>query len=116
MLTGIASVIHPSNDLPADKAFWQTALGTEPYFDQPFYVGFHVGDQELGLDPHAAAEGLPYPAVYWHTTDISTAITQLTQAGATPNGEIRDVGQGVLLATLHDTAGNLFGVLQRPAD
>ncbi len=116
MLTSIASVIHPSNDLAADTAFWRIALGTEPYFDQPFYVGFRVGDQELGLDPHAAAEGLPYPVAYWHTTDINTTITKLTRAGATPNGGVRDVGEGVLLATLHDTAGNLFGLLQRPAD
>jgi hypothetical protein len=25
-------------------------LGQEPYFDQPFYVGFNVGGYELGLD------------------------------------------------------------------
>lgn len=115
MLTGIVSVIYPSNNLATDKTFWQTALGLEPYFDQPFYVGFQVGGQELGLDPDAANEGLTHPVTYWQTTDITADLTALTAAGATQNGETRDVGQGVLLTTMRDTAGNVFGLLQRPA-
>ncbi|MCI0159423.1 glyoxalase [Leifsonia shinshuensis] len=116
MLTGIASVIHPSTDLATDTAFWQAALGIEPYFDQPFYVGFQIDGQEFGLDPDAAGEGLSYPVVYWHTTDIAATIVSLSAAGARINGQPRDVGQGVMLATLRDASGNLFGLLQRPTD
>jgi hypothetical protein len=32
------------------------ALGIEPYFDQPFYVGFNVGGYELGLHPEPAGD------------------------------------------------------------
>lgn len=115
LLNEIASVILPSANLAADKAFWQRALGVAPYFDQPFYVGFIVSNQEIGLDPDAAAEGITHPVVYWRTTDIVTSIRALTDEGALLNADIRDVGQGVLLATLFDRSGNLFGVMQKPA-
>lgn len=114
MLTGLASVIYPSNDLEADKAFWCAALGVAPYFDQPFYVGFTVDGRELGLDPNAAEEGLTYPVAHWAAEDLSGARDALQASGATLNGDIRDIGQGVLMATMRDRAGNIFGLIQRP--
>lgn len=112
MLTGIASVIYPSSNLEADKAFWSSALGIAPYFDQPSYVGFDVDGRELGLDPDAASEGLPYPVTYWSTADIDAARQTLAANGATTNGEVRDLGGGLLLATMKDPAGSIFGLLQ----
>jgi hypothetical protein len=41
-LNGLRTVIYPSADLEADKAWWAELLGQQPYFDQPFYVGFNV--------------------------------------------------------------------------
>lgn len=52
-LLGLRTLIYPSDNLGADKAWWSDVLGIEPYFDQPFYVGFDVGGYELGLDPNA---------------------------------------------------------------
>lgn len=114
MLSGPGSLIFPSNDLDADKAFWTTALGVEPYFDEPFYVGFTVDGREVGLDPHAAAEGLSYPVSYWTTTDIQATRGALIARGAFAHTDVKDVGQGVLLATLRDRTGNVFGLIQRP--
>jgi predicted enzyme related to lactoylglutathione lyase len=116
MLTGIASVIFPSSNLDTDKAFWSSALGTAPNFDQPFYVGFNIDGRELGLDPDATGEGLPYPVTYWSTTDIKTAREALQADGATTHGEIRDLGGGMLLATMKDPSGNIFGLLQHSED
>jgi hypothetical protein len=48
---------HPAPDLDAAKAWWTVFLGAEPYFDQPFYVGYDVADYELGLLPDGAPEG-----------------------------------------------------------
>jgi hypothetical protein len=31
------------------KKWWSQLLGFDPYFDQPFYVGFDVGGYELAL-------------------------------------------------------------------
>lgn len=113
MLNGIASVIFPTSNLEVDKTFWQAALGVTPYFDEAFYVGFKVDGCELGLDPNAADEGLAYPVTYWSTTNIHASHTALLAAGAIAHRDITSVGDGVLVATMKDISGNLFGLLQR---
>jgi catechol 2,3-dioxygenase-like lactoylglutathione lyase family enzyme len=50
MFLGLRTVIYPSPDLATARAWYAQVLGQEPYFDQPFYVGFSVGGYELGLD------------------------------------------------------------------
>ena len=113
MFNGIASVIFPTSNLEVDKAFWQAALGVAPYFDQPFYVGFTVDGCELGLDPNAAEDGLTYPISYWTTSDIHASLTALLAAGALLHRDIKSVGDGVLVVTMKDMSGNIFGLLQR---
>ena len=51
MLNGLRSQIFQVADLGAAKAWYTGMLGTPPYFDEPFYVGFNVGGYELGLLP-----------------------------------------------------------------
>ena len=48
-LLGLRTLIYPSDNLEADKKWWSQLLGFDPYFDQPFYVGFDVGGYELAL-------------------------------------------------------------------
>ena len=45
------SDIPEATDPIASKAFYTALLGQEPYFDEPFYVGFNVGGFELGVWP-----------------------------------------------------------------
>ena len=116
MFNGIASVIFPTSNLEVDKTFWQAALGVTPYFDEPFYVGFNVDGCELGLDPNAADEELTYPVTYWTTTDIHASHAALLAAGAITHRDIKSVGDGVLVVTMKDISGNLFGLLQRRQD
>ena len=52
-MQGLRTVIYPAPDLDAAKAWWTALLGQEPYFDQPFYVGYEVAGYELGLLPDA---------------------------------------------------------------
>jgi len=47
----------PLRDLAKAKAVYRELLGLEPYADEPYYVGFRVGDQELGLDPNGHGKG-----------------------------------------------------------
>jgi catechol 2,3-dioxygenase-like lactoylglutathione lyase family enzyme len=62
-LEGLRTVIYPAPDLDSAKQWWTALLGVEPYFDQPFYVGFSVAGYELGLLPDAnPADGA---LVYW---------------------------------------------------
>ena len=48
---GLRTVIYKVTDLTQAKDWYARALGIEPYYDQPYYVGFSVGGYELGLDP-----------------------------------------------------------------
>jgi hypothetical protein len=52
MNQGIKTVIYPVKDIARAKSLFSQLLGAEPYADQPYYVGFRVGDQDIGLDPH----------------------------------------------------------------
>ena len=51
MFLGLRTVVYKVSDLGRAKAWYTKVLGIEPYFDEPFYVGFNVGGYELGLDP-----------------------------------------------------------------
>ncbi len=51
MLQGLRTVIYKVAELEKAKNWYSKILGIEPYFDEPFYVGFNVGGFELGLDP-----------------------------------------------------------------
>ena len=67
-LHGLRTVIYPSPDLDAAKAWWSALLGVEPYFDEPFYVGYEVGGYELGLLPNGdPANGA---LTYWASTTL----------------------------------------------
>ena len=48
---GIRLFVYPVKDLAQAKTLYRTLLGVEPYTDEAYYVGFRVGDQEIGLDP-----------------------------------------------------------------
>ena len=51
MFLGLRTGIYHVSDLQRAKAWYRELLGADPYFDEPFYVGFEVGGFELGLDP-----------------------------------------------------------------
>jgi len=69
-------------------------LGIEPYVDSAYYVGFKVGDQELGLDPNGHNKGMTGPVGYWQVNDIKKGLQSLLDAGAQMQEEIKDVGGG----------------------
>jgi len=109
--TGIRTVIYPVEDIAEAKALYQSLLGVEPYVDEPYYVGFRVGDQEFGLDPNGMHKEM---TTYYNVDDIHGRVAQLQALGATPQGEVRDVGGGKLVVTLTDPDGNTFGLSQEP--
>ena len=112
MFLGLRTVIYPAPDLAASKAWFSQVLGAEPYFDQPFYVGFQVAGFELGLDPHA--EVATGPISYWGVADADQARSALIAGGATPRGEVADVGDGIRTATVLEPGGSILGIIQNP--
>jgi lactoylglutathione lyase len=57
MFLGLRTAIYHVDDIAKGKAWYAQVLGFEPYFDQPFYVGFNVGGYELGLQPSEGPAG-----------------------------------------------------------
>ncbi len=114
MVQGFSVVIYPVTDLVQAKTLYRTLLGVEPYSDEAYYVGFRVGDQEIGLDPHGYAKGMTGPVGYWLVNDIQNSLQLLLDAGARVQQEVQDVGGGKLIASVKDADGNITGLVQSP--
>ena len=112
MLLGLRTVNYPAPDLAAAKAWWTEVLGIEPYFDEPFYVGYEVGGYELGLNPgQDPANG---PITYWGVEDADAGLAWLLERGAEPHIEVTEVGGGIRVAAVRDPTGSLVGVIENP--
>jgi predicted enzyme related to lactoylglutathione lyase len=111
-LLGLRTTIYPAPDLEAAKAWFTRMLGTEPYFDQPFYVGYNVAGYELGLDPDADPE--LGAQSYWGVPDAAAAIAELVSLGATVVSDVNDTGEGIRVARVTDPLGNLIGIIENP--
>ncbi len=114
MTSGLRTVIYPVKDLAQAKTLYGRLLDVEPYADEAYYVGFRVGDQELGLDPHGHSQGMTGPIGYWHVDDIKESLELLLDAGAQEQQAVRDVGGGKLIASVKDADGNITGLMQSP--
>jgi predicted enzyme related to lactoylglutathione lyase len=114
MSEGISLFVYPVKDLAQAKALYSKLLGVEPYADGAYYVGFRVGEQEIGLDPHGHNKGMTGPIGYWHVNDIQKSLQLLLDAGAHIQQEVRDVGGGTLIAWIKDADGNITGLMQLP--
>jgi predicted enzyme related to lactoylglutathione lyase len=112
MNDGAQTIIYPVKDIESAKAFYAQLLDVEPYTENPYYVGFQVGDQEIGLNPHGLDEGVAGPVVYYHVSDLASQLSLLLAAGASLKQDSTDVGGGKLIATVVDASGNTIGLLQ----
>jgi predicted enzyme related to lactoylglutathione lyase len=108
MANNIKIVVYPAKDLDKAKNFYNTYLGTEPYADSEYYVGYKVGDIEVGLDPNGSAV-----VSYIETDDIEASLKTLQEAGATVAKDPTDVGGGLLIAQA-ELDGNVMGLRQQP--
>jgi len=114
MTSGIRTIVFPVKDLARAKTLFGTLVGAAPYADEAYYVGFRVGDQEIGLDPNGHSQGMTGPVGYWQVEDIEKRLGLLLDAGAETQQVIRDVGRGKLVATVPDADGNVIGLVQSP--
>ncbi len=112
MLSGLRTIVYPAPDLAASKAWFSEVLGAAPYFDQPFYVGFEVGGYELGLDPSGSIED--GAVTYWGVDNADSALAELLSAGAPPHTPVRDVGEGIRLASVREPGGAILGIIENP--
>lgn len=114
MNQGIRLFVYPVKDIARAKKLHSKLLGVEPYADAPYYVGFRVGDQEIGLDPNGHNAGLTGPVGYLNVADIKKSLRELLEAGARVHQDVKDVGGGKLIALLKDPDNNIIGLVQSP--
>lgn len=116
MLLGLRTVIYKAPDLRRAKAWYREVFGIEPYFDEPFYVGFNVGGYELGLDPDVQGES-PGPGgsvAYWGVTTLADVMQRLTRMHVEVVSPAQDVGDGIRVASVRDPFGNVIGLIENP--
>ena len=113
MNQGIKTIIIPVRDLAGARVLYGAVLGVEPYADEPYYVGFRVGDQEIGLDPNGHNHGMTGPVDYCHVDDVAASLRQAVDAGARTQQGVKDLGGGGLAAIVEDADGNVLGLLQK---
>ena len=100
MFLGLRTAVYKVSDLARAKSWYATVLGVEPYFDEPFYVGFSVGGFELGLDPDTSGVGTGVGGVvtYWGVQNAEQALARLLGLGAAQHAAVQDVGEGISAA------------------
>ena len=111
---GITTVIYPVKDLGKAKALYSKLLGTAPYADAPYYVGWKLGTMDIGLDPNGHKAGLTGPVSYYQVDDIRASLQSLLDVGGQLLQAVRDVGGGKLIASVKDADGNIVGLTQNP--
>ncbi|MDF3290834.1 VOC family protein [Streptomyces silvisoli] len=114
MSSGISVIIYHVKDLARAKALFGTFLGVEPTTDSPYYVGFELGGQQIGLVPDGQERGLTGPVCFRDVPDIAAAYQALLAAGAESDEQPHDVGGGLLVASVKDADGNVIGLRQQP--
>jgi len=115
-ILGLRTVIYKVSDLQRAKQWYSSAFGIQPYFDEPFYVGFNIGGFELGLDPDTKGSkpGPGGSVAYWGVPNIDKAVEQFIRVGGTLKSPVQDVGEGIRVATVADPFGNLIGLIENP--
>jgi predicted enzyme related to lactoylglutathione lyase len=115
MFLGLRTLIYKikSEDLGKAKLWYSKLLDRQPYFDQPFYVGFNLGGFELGLDPNGTTVKVgDNVETYLGVSNIETALAHCLKNEARLHSEIREVGEGIKVATVQDPFGNIVGLIQ----
>lgn len=109
MNKGVKTILYPVENMTQAKALFSKFLGVEPYADQPYYVGFKIDDQDIGLVPNNPEAGM---TAFYHVDDIKNSLQILVDAGAAIIQNIKNVGGGRLIASVKDKDSNIIGLIQ----
>ena len=110
MAQNIKIIVYPVKDIEKARAFYGKFLDTEPYVESSYYVGYRVGDQEVGLDPNSKVG----PIAYTDVKDIKSSLQAMIDVGAKVVQDVKGVGGGMLIAQVKDADGNVVGLRQQP--
>ena len=109
MNKGIKIILYPVKDINQSKTLFSKFLGVDPYADQPYYVGFKVNDQDIGLVPNNPEGGV---TAFYHVDNIKNSLQILLDGGAEIIQDIKNVGGERLIASVNDKDRNIIGLVE----
>jgi lactoylglutathione lyase len=113
MMFGLRTAVYRVDDLEAAKKWYSKAFKTEPYFDEPYYVGFNIAGYELGLQPDKSVKGDSILA-YWGVEDIQAEYNSFIKLGAIEHEKPMNVGGELMVCSVKDPWGNIIGLIYNP--
>ena len=113
MFKKLRIVIYYVPDLQKAKEWYIDVTGKQPYFDEPFYVGFDINGCELGLHPldETVTKG-NQTVTHWAVDEIENCVKKLVAEGATVLYDTSNVGGSIKVATVIDPWGNAVGLIE----
>lgn len=113
---GLRTTIYKVDDLKKAISWYTKAFHTEPYFNEPFYVGFNIAGYELGLIPDETPAEKKVDGVntYWGVDNVEEEHKRLIEMGATSYEEPHNVGGELVVGTVKDPWGNTLGLIYNP--
>jgi predicted enzyme related to lactoylglutathione lyase len=115
-ILGLRTVSYKVGDIAKAKEWYAKAFQTEPYFDEPFYVGFNIGGYELGLQPdeNPPTEKAESVIAFWGVNDIEKEYNRFLESGAVENEKPYNVGGEIVIGSVKDPWGNIIGLIYNP--
>lgn len=115
-MKGLRTAIYKVGDMERAKAWYAKAFKTQPYFDEPFYVGFNIKGYELGLQPEErpTTEKPETVMALWGVDDIEKEYGDLLSIGAIEHEKPMNVGGELMVASVKDPWGNILGLIYNP--
>ena len=116
-ILGLRTTIYKVGNIDNAKEWYSKAFGVEPYFNEPFYVGFNIGGYELGLQPEeeTGVEKGESVLSYWGVNNIEEAFNHILELGAIEHEKPQNVGGEMMVATVKDPWENIIGFIYNPA-
>jgi predicted enzyme related to lactoylglutathione lyase len=115
-ILGLRTVSYKVGDIAKAKEWYAKAFQIEPYFDEPFYVGFNIGGYELGLQPdeNPPTEKPESVVAFWGVNDIEKEYSRFLELGAAEYEKPTNVGGEIVVASIKDPWGNIIGLIYNP--
>lgn len=115
-IVGLRTTIYKVGDIQKAKLWYSKVFLTEPYFDEPFYVGYNIGGYELGLQPEEkpATDKKESVVAYWGVENINAEYKRFLELGAAEHEAPQNVGEGIITASVKDPWGNSIGLIYNP--
>jgi len=115
-ILGLRTAIYKVSDINTAKDWYARVFENQPYFDEPFYVGFEIGGYELGLQPEETPVTDKKESVltYWGVNDVQKEYDRFSASGASEHEKPTEVGGGIIVASVKDLWGNIIGLIYNP--